>query len=423
MPSTTSSARRSSTHRTTRGFVAAAGAAIVAFTSSAFVAAPANAAPKSQVGLFGSQDPTYDGVYRQALSLIALRTAGVTPDAGAIAWLKSQQCADGTFTSFREEASIPCDSKAEDSNATSMAVQALVALGGQDAALASAAAALPRFQLNDGGFYSNQVFGPPASDANSTGLVLSALAATGTDQATVTKGGHTGVDFLLGLQLGCDADEAARGAFDFMPQTPLAANDYATVQAALGLAGGFLPVTAATPDADVPVYTCPAAGLTAADSANVAAGYVANRLATNGGAIPSSWGAGNDLTSTANAVLALTAVGKGSAQLTAALDTLEASVASYTKDAAGADLPGPLATLILTAKAGGRDPHAFGGSDLVARLIATQTPATPAPPANPTPELPFTGAPVGVLAAFGLLAAGIGAALVATSRRRGDELA
>ena len=56
-----------------------------------------------------------------------------------------------------------------------MAIQALAALGKPTA---TAIAALKHFQLADGGFYDNTAFGAPASDANSTGLALSAFAAT-----------------------------------------------------------------------------------------------------------------------------------------------------------------------------------------------------------------------------------------------------
>ena len=86
----------------------------------------------------------------------------------------------------------------------------------------------------------------------------------------------------------------------------------------------------------------------------------------------------------------------------------------------GADQPGALALLVLAAVAGGDDPTAFGGSNLVDRLAATVTVAA-APPASPTasPEpaaggLPDTGVDArvavgGLLGALLLLA---GAALL-----------
>lgn len=411
--------------RTTRGFVAAAGVATLALSVTVAGAVPAKAAGSPRTGLFGTQDPTYDGVYRQSLSLLALKAAGVTPDAAAINWLVAQQCADGSFTSFRDDVSIPCENKDKDSNATALATQALHLLDGKASVASAAAAALPSFQLTGGGFYSNQAFGPPAADSNSTGLVLSALAAMGTDAANVQQGGKSGVDFLRELQLGCDAVEGERGAFDFMPQTPLTANDFATVQAALGMAGAYLPVEPRDGDGTVSAFSCPSSGpQTASESARVAGRYLANRIVSNGGTIPSSFGPGADITSTANAVLLFVATGEATDQVGPTLDALEKATASYVKASDGVDLPGSLATLILAAHAGGRNPHAFGGTDLVARLVATQTQAetpTPTTPATPSPELPFTGAPVLVMASVALAAVGTGVLLVGASRRRNDQ--
>ena len=61
-----------------------------------------------KVGLFGAQDPTFDGVYRQSLALLALVAAGRTPPASAVDWLLAQQCADGGFEAFRTSLSAPC---------------------------------------------------------------------------------------------------------------------------------------------------------------------------------------------------------------------------------------------------------------------------------------------------------------------------
>src|SRR6185437_13838993 len=75
----------------------------------------ANAAVKN-VGLFGAQDPSFDGVYRQSLSLLALKAVGAAPDAPALSWLAAQQCADGTFTSYRSSTTTACAATAKDSN-------------------------------------------------------------------------------------------------------------------------------------------------------------------------------------------------------------------------------------------------------------------------------------------------------------------
>ena len=54
-------------------------------------------------GLFGTQDPTFDGAFRQGLSLAALAAAGITTGSqvsAAVAWLTHQQCPDGGWTSY-----------------------------------------------------------------------------------------------------------------------------------------------------------------------------------------------------------------------------------------------------------------------------------------------------------------------------------
>src|SRR4051794_36569449 len=106
-------------------------------------------------GLFGKQDPSFDGVYRQTLSLLALRAAGRTPDSLAVAWLAKQQCNDGTFTSYRSNTTASCPANGKDSNATGLAVQAFAALG---RSTTKPIAGLKTFQGSDGGFYSNKLF-------------------------------------------------------------------------------------------------------------------------------------------------------------------------------------------------------------------------------------------------------------------------
>ncbi len=85
----------------------------------AFVVAPSAASAATstnpaRIGLFGSQDPTYDGVYRQSLSLIVLDAAEATIPTPAVKWLKRQQCDNGSFTSFRSD----LDAAAEPRTAT-----------------------------------------------------------------------------------------------------------------------------------------------------------------------------------------------------------------------------------------------------------------------------------------------------------------
>lgn len=385
----------------------AACAALALGTAAPALAAPAPAATSSaDVGLFGTQDPTYDGVYRQSLAIVGLLANGKTPDANAINWLLAQQCPDGGFTAYRADTTKPCDPKSEDENATAAAIQALVV---SHKPTATALAALKKFQLADGGFYDSAAFGAPASDANSTGLALSALAAVGVDPTMVTNNGKTADDYLRSIQIACAA--TGGGAFDFQTEKTLAANDYATVQALLGQLGKSLPVTSATPAASVPTCSDPT---DAASSAAAAVSYIATRLTNAKGAIPSSLGGGTDWTTTANAVLDLVAAGQGADAVNAGLAALEANAKSYAATGAGA-----VGTLLLVAHATSADPSNFGGLNLATALtdserVAAPTPspsASPTPVATPTATLPMTGArnaaPIAAVGAALILLGGV----------------
>jgi LPXTG-motif cell wall-anchored protein len=388
------------------------------------VATPIAIVAPANIGLFGTQDPTYDGVYRQSLAILGLEATGHTPNAPAVAWLLAQQCADGSFTAYRANTSVACTATTEDENATAAAIQALVALGKPTT---TAVAALKHFQLADGGFYDNTAFGPAASDANSTGLALSALVAAGIDPATVTSTtGKTGDTYLRSVQIACTAT-AGGGAYDFQGEATLHANDLATVQALLGELGKALPVSPLAATGSTPA--CPATISDATTSAAAATSYLAARLAATKGAIPSAFGSGTDWTTTANAVLDLEVAGAGTTAVAPALTALEAAAKTYVKTA-GVNTPGPLATLLLLAHASGVDPGAFGGVDLTTTLASTERVAAAAPPAAaPTPSpspvatpvatLPTTGASDPIpLGAVGTLLVGLGIAALLVSRRR-----
>lgn len=390
-------------------------------------------------GLFGKQDPAYDGVYRQSLALIALTAVGLTPDPLASKWLAAQQCSDGTFTSYRSNTTTPCNPNGKDSNATGLAVQAQKAIG---VSTADGVAGLKTFQGSDGGFYSNKLFSSsPGSDANSTGIALAAFAAAGIDPTTVTTSGKSGIDFLRSVQIGCSGAVGDRGAYDYQLESPLVVNNYATAQAAQGALGTALPVAPKSGTTTQPAMTCPAGPADDAEAAQDAAGYLARTLQANSGLIPSAFGGGNDYTSTANAVVSLVAAGVGAGEVDAALDALAAHVDDYVRDANGVDQPAALAWLILAAHAGGRDPRSFGGANLVTRLTATEdvtnvaaprprssTSPTPTPTSTKSPAasvaadnstLPATGGrQVWLLAIVGFGGVAAGSALALAGRRR-----
>ncbi|MGW6710224.1 prenyltransferase/squalene oxidase repeat-containing protein [Streptomyces sp. NPDC054956] len=324
-------------------------------------------------GLFGKKDPQYDGVWRQSFALLAQHTVGVRPAAKAVDWLVGQQCADGSFAAFRPDAAKPCDASSFiDSNATSVAVQALAAVGGHADTVKKTVGWLKSVQNQDGGWSSNPGGAMDSgSDANSTALVIRALEAAGEKPAEVkSKGGKSPYEALLTFQLGCSAEPAAdRGSFAFQPVGgKLSASADATAAAVLaGLGTG--PVVSPSPtDTPAAPLTCPATAGDPVAAAQGGAGYLAEVLKKDGHLTALTPGADQstaDVGNTADAVISLAAAGhKQSAA--GALEWLKTGSAEWSKDN-----PAGLATLILAAHATGTDPKAFGGTDLVAALNAT----------------------------------------------------
>ncbi|MEI6701212.1 MAG: hypothetical protein WCL38_05605 [Actinomycetota bacterium] len=130
---------------------------------------PSSSAP----GRFGSEDSTYDGSFRQGLSMAALKAAGVAVPKSAVAWLKKQGCSNGAYSSDATAnpcSGSPADYAGPDLNSTALAVLGLKAAG--SAIGATTLSYLKNQQQVDGGwgFYPGN-----ASDPSSTGLVLTAL--------------------------------------------------------------------------------------------------------------------------------------------------------------------------------------------------------------------------------------------------------
>lgn len=348
----------------------AASAVLCVGAAPAALAAPSpSPAPVIPSGLYGKNDPTYDGVWRQSFALLAQQTVGLKPAPQAVDWLVGQQCADGGFASFRADASAACDAKTMlDTNATAVAVQALKALGGHDAAVKKGVDWLKSVQNEDGGW--SYVPGSP-SEASSSSVVISALAVAGEKPAEVkSKAGKSAYEGLLSFQLGCAAEPASdRGAFGYQPADgKLPANADATAAATLAALGKGAVVAPAGADTPAAAMACPAGAAEPAAAAQGAAGYLAEALKKDGHLTAVTPGADQptpDTGNTADAVIALAAAGhKQSAA--GALEWLKANSAEWAKGN-----PAALAALILTAHATGTDPTAFGGTDLVSALNAT----------------------------------------------------
>ncbi len=389
-----------------RSALALASAAALAVAASPAVAdarADDPADRSDEDALFGAGDPTYDGVLRQSLALLAQHAAGYTPADEAVDWLVEQQCDDGSYLSYREDPGAPCqDVTAADTNATAFAVQALSVLGGQEEAVADGLRWLRGVQNADGGWSFNP---GGASDANSTAVVVGAFTTGGEDPAEVRLADASPYDALAALQLGCDASEEERGAFAWQPDADsgeLFANDVATVDAVLAAQGsGILvdPEQAADAPAAEPPSCDGETGDTTDDPADdttdetdgatdqdaddgtgeeqpvqlevgaAGATYLAGALdaqdqhllvLTEGGEEQPDYAA------TAKAVLALVAGGEREAAQ-GPLDWLQEQHTSWTGYAKS---PAALGTMVLAAHAGDVSPEDFGGTDLIAQLNA-----------------------------------------------------
>ncbi|MFI9587415.1 prenyltransferase/squalene oxidase repeat-containing protein [Streptomyces sp. NPDC052236] len=343
-----------------------AAAALAAASAVLCVAAAPSPSPSPSTvmpsGLYGTGDPTYDGVWRQSLALLAQDTVGVKPAVQAVDWLTGQQCESGGFPSYRADAAKACDAKLPlDSNATAAAVQSLAALG---ETVDKSVGWLKSVQNADGGWGYNP---GGASDANSTSVVIGALAAAGDKPGEVkSKGGKTPYDALLTFAKPCGGKDG--GAFVYQQKSPGLIGD-STAAAVLGAQGKGLVVTAGAKDAKGTV--CEAA-TTAEGAAHNGAVYLATALAKTGHLVtPPMPGATDpaekpDFGNTADAVVALASQGLGE-QAKKPLTWLEQNAAAWAKE----NGPAAYAQLIFAAHASGADPKSFGGTDLVAGLNGT----------------------------------------------------
>lgn len=184
---------------------------------------------KADSGMYGGDVTTH------ALALLALNAAGAPVENKAINTLNSVQIADGSW-SFTGDTSAG----AGDTNTTALVVQALVAIGqGKSEAVTKALIYLQSQQNSDGGFpYSKASSYGSATDANSTGLVIQAIVATGGNPTAAPWATATGnpLSALLSLQ-------NASGAFRYDAATP-DDNAFATYQATPALFYVTYPLTA-----------------------------------------------------------------------------------------------------------------------------------------------------------------------------------
>ncbi|MGY3201417.1 prenyltransferase/squalene oxidase repeat-containing protein [Streptomyces sp. TE5632] len=354
--------------------VAVIGAAVPAAADSSPSPSPSQQALPA--ALYGDGDPQYDGVWRQSLALLAQHTVGVEPPKSSVDWLAGQQCADGSFAPYRADTGTACDAKTMvDTNQTAAAVQALAPLGGHEAVTGKAVDWLKSVQNKDGGW---GYMAGGDSDANSTSVVIGALAAAGEKPAEVVKDGKSPYDALLKLALPCDdkgdkggkssksGDDGA-GAFAFQPDKKgeLVANADATAAGVVGALGAGLvvePGKGGSKDAG-----CEKADTPEQAAANGAA-HLTGVLAEDDHLVSALPGSEDqpDYGNTADAVVALAAQG-ATEQAAKSVAWLERNAADWAAQGG----PAAYAQLIFAAHATGTDPRAFGGTDLVKQLTAT----------------------------------------------------
>lgn len=405
--------RRSAAALAAIGVLAAAAPATAAGTSP-------SASPKATVpsGLFGKSDPTYDGVWRQSLALLAQHTLGLRPNTRAVDWLTGQQCAEGGFAPFRADTAKPCGGKGgaqPDTNSTAAAVQALGALGGHDAGMHKALVWLKDAQNEDGGW--GYTPGSP-SDTNSTSVVIGALAVAGEDPGKLRAAKGTPYDLLSAQAIGCGEDGGGALAYQPDKKGRLVANADATAAAVLGALGkGFVNEPG---KARAKAPACSAAGkATPARVADNAAAYLAHAVAGSGHLKSALPGAEDqpDYGNTADTVVALAADG-WNAQAKKPYAWLEKNAAGW----AGQSGPAAYAQLILAAHAVGADPRDFGGTDLVRSLAATGPAPEPAAHTQKSAERAEDDSHTGVWWIVGVgLVAGIGIGFLLSGRRKKQQ--
>ncbi len=192
----------------------------------------------ADAGLYGSQDPTYDGAYRQGLALLALSTAKANNKLG-VGWLVRQECADGGWSAHKDPGAACAF---EDTNSTALAVESLATLG---RAVGRGVRWLHGQQLADGGWgygVSTPQY-PTSADPDSTAVVIQGLIAAGKDLTSSAwrKKGGTAFTALDSFELGCLAPAKQRGAY-FYPGGIKKPNLLATEQAVVAAAGKAFPL-------------------------------------------------------------------------------------------------------------------------------------------------------------------------------------
>lgn len=347
---------------------------LVATATLALLAGFISPAHAADGGLFGKSDPTYDGVFRQSLSIVALVAVDRRVPAAAEKWLVEQQCPNGGFQGYRNDTNATCARFSEttftglETNSTALAAIAMTALG-RPARAAKAVRWLQTAQNVDGGM---PLAKGGKSDAMSTALTLLAVKAVGPSAPDFRRSGKNLLGYLRKSMLVCNAPAAAQGAFSFQITDPLTADDMTTSQVVAALSGSLTRRVPQLASGDLR-FQCPARVTANPESLlRASAAYVAKRLKSNEHRLPSAWGGGTDWTSTAWSVLGLVGTGHSAETVNKTVATLKQNAAAaITSPYSGEVEPGRLALMLLVSASVDQSGRNFGGVDLVDELLGT----------------------------------------------------
>jgi len=312
-------------------------------------------AQSSDTGLYGAADPQFDGVFRQTIALIGLDAVGVKPSTTALQWLIRQQCADGSFESYRADTSQPCapgDPQTFTGSNVQMTALGAIALylNGRQTEARRAIVWLNGAQNDDFGFPS---FRGGESDANSTGLALAALQTVQPQDRSARI--PNAQRFLGTLQVRC----ASGGGVSYQRNQP--ANVMASAQAYFGMRG-VVPIA--------PVASLKGNPRCARNTAANIGSYLAKPI-TSTGVLPNAFGPGPDYTSTAFAILGFTSHGVGKPAIDRGTRALRTNARNYAVPS-GQPSAAALGLLLQVAHATRNDPRNFGGVNLIRSLQSSE---------------------------------------------------
>ncbi|MFJ3876389.1 prenyltransferase/squalene oxidase repeat-containing protein [Streptomyces sp. NPDC090077] len=298
----------------------------------------------------------------QAMAVIALVNAGMTPPPGSVARLTALQCEDGGFTSILIRPGSPgCESEA---GATGLITLALERGGGHEAVLQKARGYLKRTQLPTGAWPA--VYYETTGNPAATGWAAQALRALG-DEAFA----DAGVSWLSKRQL-------PAGGFGFSEDDTEPRLSPTSTSAIAGAGSDLATLTAkpAVPPTPTNPPTTPPAG-EGPDLKKGAAYLTAPSRLVQGRFYESEPGTGfAEYGLTIDGAYALAATGEDNAALRNIVDFMDKGgkdgqkrgihdwTLIGTKYASG----GSIGKAAVLAEAVGRDPRNFGGQDLIAAL-------------------------------------------------------